>query len=194
MDPRTKGTVRRVLADSPADRDGFQAADEIVSLSGQPLLSLADVQWVLHNAPAEGKLAAEVRRDGRTIPLELTLAEGWRSRDNLSWRATSWSLRRMTTGGLLLEELPKDARTSAGLPGDSMALRVRHVGQYGPHALAKRAGFQQGDIIVSVADRQGAMRETDLFAWLVNQPIGKQIPVTVLRDGKQIELTLTTQE
>ena len=36
----------------PADRDGFRPGDEVVSLDGQPLLSIADFQWVLHNAPA----------------------------------------------------------------------------------------------------------------------------------------------
>jgi hypothetical protein len=148
---------------------------------------------VLHHAPADGKLAAVVRREGRNLDRQLTLDKGWRQRDNISWRATSWALRRMTTGGLLLEDLPEESRRKAGL-ADMLALRVRHVGQYGPHALAKQAGFRVDDIIVSVASRTDAMRETDLFAFLVQKRIGDQVPFTVLRDGKRQELTLRMQD
>ncbi len=197
MDPKEKATVKQVAAGSRAQQDGFQAGDEIVSLAGQPLLSLADIQWVLHHAPAEGKLMAVVRRKGQSgepAERQLTLEKGWRQRDNLSWRATSWSLRRMTTGGLLLEDVAEEARRKADLPADTLALRVRHVGQYGPHALAKQAGFRVGDIIVSVDRRDDPMRETDLFAYLLRKKTSDQVPFTVLREGKRLELTLRMQD
>jgi S1-C subfamily serine protease len=195
MDPDHEATVKRIEPGSPADRDGFEAGDRIVSLAGQPLVSTADIQWVLHNAPAEGKVAAEVVRGEKALPLELTLAKGWRGRDDISWRASSWALRRMITGGLLLEEATVAERERAGLPDDALALKVRHVGEYGPHALAKQAGFQKDDIIVSVAGRSDAMRETDLFAYLLSsQQIGEEFPVTVYRDGNQLELTLRAQQ
>jgi hypothetical protein len=194
MDPKEKATVKQVVAKSPAERDGFRPGDEIVSLAGQPLLSLADMQWVLHHGPAEGKLTTVVRREGRTMDRQLTLEKGWRQRDDISWRATSWALRRMTTGGLLLEEVPEEARRKAGLAPDALALRVRHVGQYGPHALAKQAGFRVEDIIVSAGGRSEAMRETDLFAFLVQKRTGEQVPFIVLRDGKRQELTLRMQD
>lgn len=195
MDPQEKATLVKVVEGSSAAHDGFQAGDRIASLAGQPLLSIADVQWVLHNAPAEGALEAKVVRNGQTLPLELTLQEGWRRRDDLSWRATSWALRRMVTGGLSLEDAPDDLRRRARLADDALALVVRHVGQYGPHALAKKAGFKKGDILVSVDGRSGAMRETDLFAHLVNSKrIGEEVPITVLRDGRRVELRLQMQK
>src|SRR5207247_9025245 len=106
MDPKEKATVKEVAKASRAERDGFRAGDEIVSLAGQALLSIADIQWVLHNAPAEGKLPAVVRRDGQSIQRELSLEKGWRQRGDISWRATSWSLRRTTTGGMVPEDVP----------------------------------------------------------------------------------------
>ncbi|MCZ6806320.1 MAG: hypothetical protein O7F08_05160 [Deltaproteobacteria bacterium] len=33
-----------------ANAAGFKVGDRIVSLKGQPILSTADIQWVLHNA------------------------------------------------------------------------------------------------------------------------------------------------
>src|SRR5206468_8097468 len=113
-------------------------------------------QWVLHNAETMPALVhdggehlvflAEVRREGKTTVRTLDLPSGWRRRDDLSWRSSSWDLRRMTTGGLLLEELPAADRTTAGLADTAIALRVKHVGPFGPHAAANQAGLQQGDV------------------------------------------------
>jgi serine protease Do len=196
LDPKQRATVERVEKSSPADEAGFMPGDEILMLDRQPLLSIADVQWVLHRASPEGaSLAAKVRRGGQLRELTLTLPPWWRRRDDLSWRSTSWGLRRMASGGLVLESLAKDARQEASLSQTDMALAVKHVGQYGPHAAAKSAGFRQGDILVSFDGRTDLARETDLLAYAVThrQP-GDQVPVTILRNGKRIELTLPMQE
>ena len=58
MDPKEMATVERVAPGSSAERDGLRPGDAIVSLAGQPLLSIADLQWVLHNAPATAELPA----------------------------------------------------------------------------------------------------------------------------------------
>jgi S1-C subfamily serine protease len=100
----------------------------------------------------------------------------------------------MGTGGLLLEELPAEERTRAKV-ANGMALRVKHVGQFGPHAAAKNAGFRQGDIIVRFAGRTDLLRDSDLIAYAVNQhKAGERVAVTVLRDGQSIELMLPMQE
>jgi serine protease Do len=195
LDPKEKATVRQVEEDSPAAQAGFRPGDEIVSLEGQPLLSFADVQWVLHNAADEASLKAQVRRDGKTSLLTLKLPEGWRRRDVISWRVSSWGLRRIAAGGMLLEEMSKEERIKASLPERGMALRVRYVGQSGPHAAGKRAGFQQGDVLVSFDGKTDLLRETDLLAYAVNaHKPGAMVPVIVRRGDKRIELTLSMQE
>ena len=40
------------------------AGDQLLFLEGQPLVSVADVSWVLHHAPGSGTVAVEVLRDG----------------------------------------------------------------------------------------------------------------------------------
>ncbi|HEY7426207.1 MAG TPA: Trx7/PDZ domain-containing (seleno)protein, partial [Gemmataceae bacterium] len=195
LDPKEKATVRQVEEGSLAARAGFQPGDEIVSLEGQPLLSLADVQWVLHNAADEASLKAQVRRDGKTSFLTLKLPEGWRRRDVISWRVSSWGLRRMAAGGMVLEELSKEERKKAGLSEREMALRVRYVGQFGPHAAAKKAGFQPGDVLVSFDGKTDLLRETDLLAYAVNaHKPGAKVAVIVRRGKERIELTLPMQE
>jgi S1-C subfamily serine protease len=191
MDPEEMAKVARVAPGSSAERDGLRPGDEISSLAGQPLLSIADLQWVLHNAPASARLPAGVLRDGKPLDLTLNLREGWRHGD-ISWRATSWDLRRMVLGGMELEDLSDEQRRHAKLPGDGMALRVKNVGEYGEHAAAKRAGFRKGDVVVGFDGRDGRMTESDLFAHgLQRKRPGDEIAVTVLRDGERETLRLT---
>jgi hypothetical protein len=196
LDPRERATVLRTEAASAAEQAGFHKGDVILKLEGQPLLSIADVQWVLHRASPDGvALKAEVQRGEGTAEVTLTLPKGWRQREDLSWRASSWGLRRMASGGMLLEELPAEDREKAGLADAAMALRVKYLGQSGPHAAAKQAGFRQGDVLLSVDGRTDLRRETDLLAQeVINHRPGDRVPVTVLRDGKKVDLMLPMQE
>lgn len=191
MDPKEKATVKSVAAGSSAEKDGFRPGDEIATIEDQPILSIADIQWALHRAGDAETLRTLVLRKGRKRPLDLTLEAGWRRRGDISWRASTWDLRRMATGGLVLEDLPADARREAGLSEDALALRVKHVGQYGEHAAGKNAGFQKDDILVNIDGHTSRMTETDLLAYALNerQP-GDIMQITVLRGAEQVALKL----
>jgi len=196
LDPKERATVLRVAADSPAAQAGFRAGDVIVRLHGQPLLSLADIQWVLHQTPAAGAtLLAQVRRGGETLEVMLKLAPGWRQADDISWRATTWGLRRMATGGMVLESVSADERQEAKLPAAGMALRVKHVGQYGAHAAAKNAGIRPGDIVIGYDGRTDLPRETDVLAHsLSRRKPGDRVVVNLLRAGQKLDVTLPMQD
>jgi hypothetical protein len=197
LDPKERATVLRTEPDTPAARAGFHPGDAVVTLAGQPLLSIADVQWVLHRAdPVGATIKAEVQRGDHREELTLTLPAGWRHRDDISWRASSWGLRRMGLGGMALEPLPAEDRPMANLPPGGMALRVKLVGQgAGPHGAAARAGFKKGDVLVAYDGRTDFRRETDVLAYAVtaHQP-GETVTAAVLRDGRRLELTLPMQE
>lgn len=195
LDPDQRSTVSRVEAGSLAEQSGFKAGDKIVTLEKQPLLSIADVQWILQEtSPEGGALTAEVSRNGSTLPVKLTLPKGWRQQGDISWRVSTWGLRRMATGGLLLESLPPEEAQKVGLKDATMGLRVKHVGAFGAHAAAKNAGFQVGDIIVSFDGKTNFAREADLmtYAMMQHKP-GEKIAVTILRNGKNVELSLPMQ-
>jgi S1-C subfamily serine protease len=196
LDPNECATVREVTKDSAAERSGFRAGDVIDTFEEQPLLSMADVQWVLQQTPASrGELKAEVIRGGQRMPLTLSLPADWRHADNISWRSSAWGLRRMATGGLLLKELAAEKRADFDVPAKGMALRVEHVGQYGPHSAAKQAGFREDDIIVEFDGRTDLNRETDLFRHaLAAHRAGESVPVVVLRKGQPVKLKLPMQK
>lgn len=196
LDPAERATVTEVADGSAAQRAGFQAGDRIRTLESQPLLSMADIQWVLDGADPDGQtLTAEVERGGKPLTLNLQLEPGWRRRGDISWRASSWELRRMVTGGLWLETLPPQGRAELGLPDDGMALRVKHVGQYGDHAAAKRAGFQVGDVIVGYDGRSDLLREGDLlFHGATSRAAGEKIAVNVRRGARELTLEIPVQK
>ena len=195
LDPKECATILKVEPDSHAAKVGFEAGDVIKQMDSQPILSIADVQWVLHNTVEGGeKIKILLLRKGNPHFLVLDLPKGWKQNEDISWRSSSWGLRRMTTGGMLLESLSAADRP-AGVPKDGMALRAKHVGQFGPHAAAKNAGFLQGDVIVSYDGKMDLLRETDLIAYsLQNRKVGESVKVSIVRGGKTMEMTLPMQE
>lgn len=194
LDPGGKARVHRVVPGSPAAQAGCQPGDELISLEGQPLLSIADVQWVLHHAPAPATLEARLQRGSRFLEVTLRLPADWRRRSDISWRATTWDLRRMVTGGLRLREATEAVRQRAGLGPEQMGLLVQHAGEYGEHGAAKRAGFRRDDLIVAVAGKTERLTESQLIGWLLqNQSAGASIPATVWREGERLQLALPMQ-
>jgi S1-C subfamily serine protease len=101
----------------------------------------------------------------------------------------------MATGGLVLDELPPAERQKAGIGEGQMALQVRHVGQFGAHATAKKAGFLKGDVLIAFDGRSDLWREADLLAYALNKRHpGDRVAVTVLREGKKVNLMLPMQD
>jgi serine protease Do len=194
MNAEEAAEVKSVAEDSPAAKAGLKPGDRLESLAGQPLLSIADIQWVLHRAESTARLPAVVARDGAKVELTLDLPSGWRAKSDLSWRPTSWDLRRISLGGMKLDEVTAEERRNLKIPDGSLALKAAHVGQYGEHAKAKQAGFQKGDVLVEFDGSRAPRSETSLLAAnFVDRKRGDQIPVKVLRDGREIVLKMPVQ-
>lgn len=173
LDVHEKATVKAVRNPSAAATAGFKVGDQIVRLEGQPLLSIADFQWVLHNAKDTATLNAEVDRAGKKVELRLALAEGWRRQFNFTWRgAIAWSIRpgfggRGSPSGVLVED----------------PLLNRKID------LAK-AGLNKGDRIVTVAGHP-VRTEADLIAAIYQKTAPREnFEVTILRDEKKQTLVL----
>lgn len=194
INPESLVEVEQVEPSSIADQAGIAEGDRIATFDGQPILSTADIQWVLHRTPSgAAELTAEVERDGKLVPASLKLPEDWRRSGNLSWRVSTWDLRREGFGGMKLRDLKDDARADRGLADDVLALQAEHVGQYGEHAIAKRAGLVIGDVIVGFDGKDDRLSETELLTHVLqNRDPGDPVELEVLRaDGKRETITLT---
>jgi serine protease Do len=194
LDPKERAKVLEVKAGSIAAQAGFQDGDSIETMSGQPLLSIADVQWVLETISPEGAaVTVTVKREAKTEMLVLNLPKGWRRAGDISWRSSAWGLRRMSTGGILFEDVSDEDRAKLKLEG--FALRAKHVGEYGPHAAAKNAGFRKGDIVTSWDGSRAFRSESEILVYGVTaKKPGDRIAVELLRDGKTLKLQLPMQE
>jgi hypothetical protein len=195
LDPEQRATVLRVDAGSLAEKAGFKTGDEIQSLDSQPLLSMADVQWILHHVPGGGgSVNAVVSRGGQTKNITLALPAGWRKLDDIAWRASNWQLRRMGLGAMYLKSMSPEERAEKKVPPDGMALRAEHVGQFAPHDVAKRAGVVKDDVLISFNGRTDFTRETDLLNYALNEiPVGARVPAVFMRNGEKFNAELVTR-
>lgn len=194
LDPEECATVKEVLAGSLAEKSGFRPGDQLELVNGQRPLSIADVQWVLHSAEDGSDLKSVVRRGDNQVALTIPLAKGWRRANDISWRATTWDLRRIALGGMVLEPATPEQRAGLKLPADTLAMRVKHVGQYGDHARAKQAGLLKDDVVIEF-DGDGSPRsESEIIATTINgKRPGDKISVVALRNGKRMSFQVPVQ-
>jgi len=193
LDPVERATVTAIRPGSAAERAGFRTGDRIAKLDGQPVISIADVQWVLHTAKVPGTVKAEVTRDGRSVPLQLSLSADWRRGDEFTWRASTRDLRYQVTGTERLEPLPADERTRLSIPDGKMALRVSGIA---PDWFKARnpsgRNLKKGDIVLAVDAKRDLATESLFYSHLLQDKApGQGYQLTVLRDGKPQQVAMT---
>lgn len=194
MNPETASTITAIEPGSIAAKAKLQAGDRLASMQGQPLVSVADAQWVLQTLGASASIPVEIERNGQIVKTTLELPDGWRRKADISWRATTWDLRRMGFGGMLLESMSDEERKEAGVPADKMALRVKHVGQYGEHARAKQAGLLKDDIVISYDGIDAPRTESELLAHAMqNKRRDDPVQIVALRGKDKKMFTVKLQ-
>ena len=196
--PKHRAKISKVVSGSSAEKDGFRRADEILTLDGQPIISIADMQWVLHRTPENTTLPATVDRHGKEINLTLTLNPGWRKGSDISWRTTTGELRLVALGGMVLKDLSDAERQRSGIEDTEMALNVETVSRGGRRSSgqtnAQRAGIQRGDIIVAYGDRTNRLTESGIIGYVLqDKPQAKTLPIKLLRNGEQIDVELSLE-
>ncbi len=193
LDPKERATVTADASGSPAEKGGFKTGDQIARLEGQPILSIADVQWVLHNAKDGATLKAEVGRGGQKATATLALAAGWRKKDDFTWRVITWSMRHKLLGTEPLVALTDDEKKQAGVAPGGLGLRIK--GLPPDWVKDKNPGgqkFRPGDVIVDVDGQRGLVTEGDLLGYLMQKKApGQGADFTVVRGGRREKVQLT---
>lgn len=189
IDPQDGQLVQGVVTNSAAAQAGIKSEDRIVGIDGAPISSIADIQWALQQIDEQTTIHVVISRQDKSLEVSLELAKGWRREHQISKRATIWDLRRMASGGMVLEELSDEMRQKHGITSkDSLALQVTYVGQYGEHAAGKNAGFKNDDIIVSVGDSKERMTEGQFVSYVLqNYFRGANVPIIVLRGKEKVQ-------
>ncbi|MBX6315296.1 MAG: PDZ domain-containing protein [Isosphaeraceae bacterium] len=191
VDPDDQTMVRSVQPGSPAAKAGVRSGDEIASLGGREVLSAGDMTRVLELLPQQADLPIELHRDGRSIRASLHLSGAWKRTADPSWRASVGLAG--PNPGFWAKELNAAEKRAAGLPADALALKLTFL--FPQHPTPIGAGLRLGDILVSIDGLRRAMTTRQLHAHCQMQhDYGDTVPVVILRDGREIELTLKLPE
>lgn len=178
----SKDHCARVTAVAPgsiAAKAGVKSGDEIKSLDGQPLCSVADVQWVLHNYADEGgTLNASLERAGRreTVGMELDLI--WRRAGDWAWRYRVAGYAMWLWGGVSLADAPEGVRVSHRSPG-----------WFKKTNRDARKALKVGDVIQKVDGRDGWTRSTYLAYLMREKKPGSTVKLDVLRKGRPAQVS-----
>jgi len=196
LDPMRCASVTQIVKGSVAQSAGFQVGDQITTLNGQAILSIADVQWALHQLPiSSGKVIAQVRRGDTEVRIGIDLPTNWKEEEDISWRESAWGLRKMALGGMFFKPSTSEARVKAEVQLEDMAFTVQHVGGYPPHDRAKKAGISKGDVIIEFDGRKDFKSEADMIAHGLNQVApSTDVTIKIRRGAELISVKVKTSE
>lgn len=156
--------IIRVHPESPADQAGLQENDVITQVNGHPVRKLNDLKHVLGSLYAKDTVQLAVRRGEDTLQKELTL-----------------------TDVLLAYQFPYLGVWPDRNQTDSAGVRLHQVYSGSP---AAQAGLKAGDVIQKVKD-EPVTTAAELAMRLRRVEVGKQVALSVLRDGETLSLTAT---
>lgn len=183
-------SVRSVSNASAAHAAGFRPGDAVVRVEGQPVTSLADVSWALHQAPESGTVTFEVERTGQAHRLTVALAEGWRRRIGFA-RNNTTAMLQMSVAGFFAHVLSGGEKKKWGLEEGALGLRVSYLpGQEREANLnAVKAGVRVGDVIVEVDGRKGRLSADEWLAYLLQgKKPGETLELAILRGGARVSI------
>jgi serine protease Do len=190
-----RATLKNFKEESPAFEAGLRVGDEIETVDGQPITSVADVQWAFEQKPAPSEAAITVTRNGKIESLRLKLAAGWRRADDFTWRTLSWPLR-LRLCGFRLAPIGDAERTRLKLPADQTAFKVAELPPTwlkDANRSPEKAGLKKGDVVLGF-DGRTSFGEKDLLAAVALDKLpGDEMTVTVLRGGKTVDIRFTVK-
>ena len=177
MNPRELATVQRVQANSIAATAGIRPGDRILRLGGQPIISTADLQWVLHNAADKDTIEVQIKRNSDanerppTKTISLKLPDGWRL--GLSdWRFFNRGLLRQLLG-FNVKQMSTQQAKRLGLDG-KMALLVDRT--------SRDVAMQTGLGIVAIDGKREPMTVGALTAYVFrNKKKGSKLKITTMQ-------------
>ena len=185
IDPKDGLKINKVIAGSPAAKAGLKAGQSIGYINGQLILSIADIQWVLHNLPL-GPTNIKIRLWSNKRDYILSTGAGWKKTD-VSWRGSMGSVGpflRAWTPAATPQELEK-----LNLPDGQNALKVKYINKGSPEGRAVlKAGLKLNDYIIAIAgkpfDKTMTARRFTTHIKL-NYKSGQVLTVTLMRNGKR---------
>jgi serine protease Do len=194
LDPKEKASIVSVAPGSAAAKAGLRSGDRIVTMEGQPILSTADVQWVLQQAKEPGDVKMDVDRGGSKATLTLSLESGWRRGVSFADTLSLGWITRQQVAGMRCDALPPAEKSKLGLGAEALGLKILDLSPdfvKERNTSAKKIGLLKGDVLVEIDGQKKAMTESEFLAYLLQKKNkGEKVALVYLRNGKTENATL----
>ena len=199
--------VTMVDQDAPAGKAGLHEHDVIVSLNGTAVESAAQLRRMIKETPAGRVVTLGVSRDGQPLTIKLQLAD---RRKSMAWEpkvdiempkmpqmptmpdfdipVSVVVVHQSARSGLMVENITPQLGDFFGIKGGNGVL-VRSVEK---GSRGEKAGFRAGDVVVKVNNQP--VHDTSDFTHALRSSSAASVAVTVMREKKEQNLTLTLPE
>jgi hypothetical protein len=190
IDPKDGRKIETLIPDSASAKAGLLPGDEITHVAGQPITSIADIQWPLQNLPNDNAtLDVTIDRAGQSTTKTLTLHPGWK-KTNFLWRASRWNLR--PEPGFWAPALTDKQLKDLGdaVPAGTKPLRVQFINNKPIGQAVRKAGLKEGDVIIEMNGQPFTFPTPEAFQMHVrlNCKTGDTLKLKVLRNGKPTDI------
>ncbi len=196
--------VTRIETDSPAERAGLKVGDAIQQYNGQRVEGMEEFKRLVSETPAGREVKLDIVRAGgaqtlpvkigvRPVPIAVAHPMPWPAqapmrqfekrmpdlpRSFLTWKSSVLGVEAEALDGQLAEYF-----------GVKEGVLVRSVTK---GSAAEKAGIKAGDVITRVDDSKVAT-PADISS-RIRSIQGKQVPVVVMRDHKEMTLSITVDD
>ncbi len=197
--------ITEVDQDAPAGKAGLQVHDVILSLNGTPVESAAQLRRMIKETPPGRVVSLGISRDGQSMTLKVQLADRQKS---MAWEPEMPKIpkiemptmpdfdlpvsvvvvHQLARSGLMVENITAQLGDFFGVKDGKGAL-VRSVEK---GSRGDKAGFRAGDVVVKVNNQP--VHDTADFAHAIHSLSGGAATVTVIRERREQNLTLTLPE
>lgn len=199
--------VTMVDPDAPAGKAGLHEHDVILSVNGAAVESAAQLRRIIRETPAGRVVTLGISRDGQPLTLKAQLASRGKAfalhtnPQDFKFEMPAMPLiadfdvpvsvviaHSSLRSGLMVENITPQLGEFFGVKnGNGVLVRSVEKG-----SRAEKAGFHAGDVIVRVNNQ--AVRDTSDFTHALRSPSAGSAAVTVVREKKEQNLTLSLPE
>ena len=207
--------ITTVDQDAPASKAGLKEHDVILSVNDQKIESVEQLKRVIREIPAGRTISIGLSRDGQPMTLKAQLAERDKMEMGRSFNFTMPPMPAINVpaihippinlpdmdfaggivvmhsparSGLMVENLTPQLGDFFGVKnGSGVLIRSVEKGSRG-----EQAGFRAGDVVIKIDG--SAVNDCSDFTRLLRKRTDNKASVTVMRDRKEQNLTLTLPE
>jgi serine protease Do len=176
MEAASGALVSQVEPDSAGAKAGLKIGDVIVAFNGKKVEDAGQLQVMITQQTPGTRVELEVRRDGKTMTVPVTLEEIDGRRNEAGKSQPEHGKARW---GLGFAELTPDIQEQLQLPGNVQGVVVTEVQ---PGSPADNAGISRGDVIEQV-NRHDVKSGADLKQQLSSVPPGEDALVLIWSGG-----------